>query len=41
MRFIGYRVGCKKFGCNADARKKAEAYARQTGGKVQTYAYKI
>lgn len=41
MRFVGYRVGKKLFGCSRKERERAEAYAKATGGKVSTYAYKI
>lgn len=39
MRFIGYIVGNKRFGCGQ--RKEAEAYAKATGLKLSIWAYKI
>lgn len=39
MRFIGYVVGRKKFGCGQ--RDKAYAYAKEHNLKVETWAYKI
>lgn len=41
MRFIGYKVGDKKFGCSRKAREKAEAEAKKSGLKVDIYRYKI
>lgn len=41
MRFIGYKVGEKRFGCNETARKKAEAESKKTGMPVELYRYKI
>ena len=39
MRFVGYVVGNKKFGCGE--RAKAEEYAKATKQKVETWRYKI
>lgn len=39
MRFIGFIVGNKKFGCGQ--RKEAENYAKETNQKISTWAYKI
>lgn len=41
MRFIGYKVGKKHFGCSSTARKKAEKFAAETNQKVELYRYKI
>ena len=39
MRFTGYKVGNKKFGCGQ--RKEAEGYAKKTGLKLEFWHYKI
>ena len=39
MRFIGYVVNGKKFGCGQ--RKEAEAYAKKIGAPIQVWSYKI
>lgn len=39
MRFIGFIVGNKKFGCGQ--RKEAEKYAAKTNQKMETWTYKI
>lgn len=39
MRFVGYKVGNRKFGCGQ--RKEAYEYAKKMGLKVETWAYKI
>ena len=39
MRFIGYIVNGKKFGCGQ--REKAYAYAKEIGAKVYTFTYKV
>jgi len=41
MRFVGYKVGNKKFGCSQKAREKAEKLAKETGQKVELYSYKV
>ena len=39
MRFIGYEVNGKRFGCGQ--RKEAEEYAKKIGAQVKTWGYKI
>ena len=39
MRFIGYEVNGKKFGCGQ--RKEAYEYAKKIGAQVKTWGYKI
>ena len=39
MRFVGYIVNGKKFGCGQ--REKAYAYAKAIGAKVETFSYKV
>lgn len=39
MKFTGYIVGSKRFGCGQ--RREAEAYAKATGLKLSTWTYKV
>jgi hypothetical protein len=39
MRFIGYEVNGKRFGCGQ--RKEAYEYAKKIGAEVKCYGYKI
>ena len=39
MRFIGYEVNGKRFGCGQ--RKEAEEYAKKIGAEIKYYGYKI
>lgn len=39
MRFIGYEVNGKRFGCGQ--RKEAYEYAKTIGAEVKCYGYKI
>lgn len=39
MRFIGYVVNGKKFGCGQ--RKEAYEYAKQIGARIEVWSYKI
>lgn len=41
MRFIGYQVGNKKFGCSDKAFKKAKEESKKTGKPIEYYSYKI
>lgn len=41
MRFVGYRVGKKTFGCSKEEKERAKKYAKENGGKVETWSYKI
>ena len=41
MRFIGYYVNGKCYGCNKTAREKAEKDAKEQNTKVELKPYKI
>ena len=41
MRFIGYYVNGKCYGCNKIAREKAEKDAKEQNTKVELKPYKI
>lgn len=41
MRFIGYYVNGKNYGCNKSAREKAEKAAKEQNTKVVLKSYKI
>jgi hypothetical protein len=41
MRFIGYFVNGKNYGCSKSAREKAEKDAKEKNTKVELKPYKI
>ena len=41
MKFYGYYVNGKNYGCNKVAKENAEKAAAETGAKVERHIYKI
>jgi hypothetical protein len=41
MKFYGYYVNGKNYGCTEVAKKKAEKAAAETGAKIERHTYKV